>query len=85
MKINGHAAEYWGSDTLKDVPKAVWATVAWHLANVMSGSADSEGAAEEAFLAELLALAEAGIIPAQQAKSSAASIRAALRRARGEG
>lgn len=67
-KNDQHATETWGYDVYSAIPKSVWATVAWHLANVASGEADAPGAAERRLLDEISALAENGIIPAAQAE-----------------
>ena len=67
-----HARSYWG-DAYDRIPKSVFATVAWHLANVASGTADTQGAAEQRFIDEVAALARADIIPERQAKSVTAA------------
>ena len=68
MKQDAHAARYWGGDLYDAIPKSVFATVAWHLANAASGNCDADSAAELAFEAELRALIGAGIVPPQQGK-----------------
>jgi hypothetical protein len=65
FKSDNHAKEIWG-DAYDAIPKSVFATVAWHLANLASGKADVSGAAEEMFIQELAALTRSGIIPKSQ-------------------
>lgn len=65
FKNDGHARKHWG-EVYDDIPKAVFATVAWHLANMASGEADADGAAEKQFFDELRVLALNGIIPQSQ-------------------
>lgn len=64
-KNDSHARDCWG-DLYDSLPKSVFATAAWHLANIASGEADAPGAAEKRFFEELKALAANGIIPKQQ-------------------
>ena len=64
-KNDSHARECWG-DLYDSLPKSVFATAAWHLANVASGAADGPGEAEKRFFEELRALVASGIIPKQQ-------------------
>ena len=66
IKSDSHAKEIWGGDVYAAIPKSVFASVAWHLANLASGEADNPGAAEKMFLNELAALGRCGIIPTQQ-------------------
>jgi hypothetical protein len=73
IKQDAHAHRHWG-DAYDAIPKSVFATVAWHLANAMSGECDADGAAERAFLAELAALVESGLIPAPQATRARAAL-----------
>lgn len=72
------AVSLWGS-AYADIPKSVFATIAWHLANVASGTADEDGAAEARFLEEWEALLAHGI------SKPSKKLRAALAAARGEG
>jgi len=68
-KNDAHARQHW--PTLYDeTPKSVFATVAWHLANIASGQLDGAGAAEARFAEELRALMAMGIIPPKQALKS---------------
>lgn len=69
-----HARQHWGGATYDRIPKSVFATVAWHLANLASGECDTPGAAELRFVEELRALALNGIIPAKQAAYSGLAI-----------
>lgn len=64
-KNDAHARQCWG-DLYDKLPKSVFATAAWHLANLASGEADNEGAAERQFFEELKALMYNDIIPKQQ-------------------
>lgn len=73
MKQDDHAARYWG-DAYDAIPKSVFATVAWHLANLASGTADAAGAAEAAFRSELTVLMNGGVIPEAQGKRALAAI-----------
>lgn len=73
LKDDQHAYRHWGA-AYDAIPKSVFATVAWHLANMASGEADVDGAAEAMFRAELNALIDAGIIPQSQGKRSDAAI-----------
>ena len=68
----------WGEDVYAALPKSVFALAAWHLANVASGTADVEGAAEQRMIEELIALRDGGHLPAAQADRAIKSIRAAL-------
>ena len=65
-KNDGHAHRHWGA-AYDAIPKSVWASVAWHLANLASGECDTPGAAEMRFAEEVGALADNGIIPKPQA------------------
>lgn len=67
-KNDSHARDHWGQ-MYDAIPKSVFATVCWHLANLSSGEADTDGAAEKRFLEELGALARSGIIPEKQVAS----------------
>lgn len=68
-----HAREHWGP--LYDaIPKSVFATVAWHLANVASGKLDQDGAAVTRFFQELGALGANEIVPADQVARLTASL-----------
>lgn len=73
MKNDAHGHAHWGN-AYDSIPKSVFATVAWHLANVASGECDNPGAAELRFAEELRALAINGIIPVSQAASAAKAI-----------
>lgn len=73
LKDDQHALRQWGA-AYDAIPKSVFATVAWHLANLASGEADADGAAEAMFRAELGALIDAGIIPSGQGKRADAAI-----------
>ena len=64
-KNDDHAKELWGA-AYDSIPKSVFATIAWHLANEASGSADTPGAAVARFMAELNALGAGNIIPQKQ-------------------
>jgi hypothetical protein len=65
IKNDRHARQCWG-DLYDSLPKSVFATAAWHLANVASDTADAPGAAEKRFFEELRALVANNIIPKQQ-------------------
>lgn len=73
-KNDGHATALWGHDVYKAIPKSVFATAAWHLANIASGEVDHGGAAELRFCEELKALAQNGIIPPKQVIASVTAI-----------
>jgi hypothetical protein len=72
-KHDSHAVRLWGPAYL-DIPKSVFATIAWHLANEASGSADSPGAAVSRFLTELYTLGANDIISQEQVKASARAL-----------
>src|SRR5690606_3637901 len=61
-KNDGHARAAWGS-AYDAIPKSVFALAAWHLANVASDSADSDGAAERRFVEEVAALRDGQHLP----------------------
>lgn len=65
FKIEHHAFDHWGK-VYHAVPKSVWATLAWHLANEASGTCDVEGAAARKVVEELRVLNENEIIPKAQ-------------------
>lgn len=69
----------WG-DAYNAIPKSVFALVAWHLANVASGQADTVGAAESRVIEELEAL-RYGHLPQAQADRAIKSIRALVAKA----
>lgn len=72
-KDDGHAIQHWG-EIYNAIPKSVWATVAWHLANVASGECDNHGAAESRVIVELCALASNGILPDMQSTRAVKAI-----------
>ncbi len=74
MKNDQHAREHWGL-AYDQIPKSVFATLAWHLANVASGCGDSPGAAETRAIEELRALSRATILPDNQALSAIRNIK----------
>jgi len=59
----------WGS-AYDDVPKSVFALLAWHLANVASGTADEDGAAQARFIEELAALRDGQHLDKAQADAA---------------
>lgn len=63
-----HARDLWGA-AYDRIPKSVFATIAWHLANVASGQADVEGAAEGRFIREAVALGHNLILPLEHVQS----------------
>jgi hypothetical protein len=65
-KNDSHAKELWGA-AYDDIPKSVFATVAWHLANLCSDRADTPGAALERFISEIEVLRDNEMIPKPQA------------------
>ena len=67
-KNDVHAREHW-KDVYDAIPKSVFATVAWHLANLASGEADAPAAAERMFLEEVQALGQADILPSQHVRA----------------
>ena len=67
-KNDTHARGHWGDEIYDAIPKSVFATVAWHLANIASGELDNPGAAESRFAEELRAMVANRIIPEPQAK-----------------
>lgn len=72
-KNDTHAREYWGA-CYDEIPKSVFATVAWHLANLCSGSCDADGAAEARAIKEIRILNLSRIIPERQANQAAKAI-----------
>lgn len=68
MKQDAHAAAHWGDAIYSALPKSVFATVAWHLANALSESCDAPGMAEKRFLEEIDALVANNILPSAQGK-----------------
>ena len=74
-KNDAAARAHWGA-VYEAIPKSVFAVAAWHLANVASGTADEDGAAEARFEEEIAALVEAGIMPADQGKRALRALRA---------
>ena len=50
------------------IPKSVFALLAWHLANQVSGEADALGAAEQQLMQEINALVRQGQIEPAQAR-----------------
>jgi hypothetical protein len=86
FKKDGSARRAWGK-AYDAIPKSVFALAAWHLANVASENADSDGAAEKRFVEELTALRDGGHLDKMQATAAIKSVLrfdAALSRARGE-
>lgn len=79
FKTDTHAKQAWGSDVYAAIPKSVFATVAWHLANLASGQADASGEAEKMFLSELAALTRSGIIPRDQTATVIRALEGALK------
>ena len=73
MKQNANGSDHWGR-AYTAIPKNVFAVVAWHLANVASGTADAPGAAKQRFSDELTALYHNGIISKAQWKVSLQSL-----------
>lgn len=76
VKLEEHAREHWGP-VFDAIPKSVFATVAWHLANIASDNLDQDGAAETRFLEELQALGQNNIIPSEQLRRTLAAIQRA--------
>ena len=74
MKQDAHATEHWRWDAYAAIPKSVFATVAWHLANALSESCDAPGMAEKRFAEEIDALVASGILPAAQGKRAIAAV-----------
>lgn len=81
FKQDRAARRAWG-EAYDAIPKSVFALAAWHLANVASGTADADGAAELRMIEELEALA-CGHLPEAQAHRSIKAIRAAIAKAEG--
>ena len=69
FKNDNEAQARWGR-AYSAIPKSVFAITAWHLANVASGSADADGAAESRFREEVSALASAGLITPNQFRAA---------------
>ena len=61
FKNNSLAVKAWGGMAYERIPKAVFAYIAWHLANGCSESADTQGAAVRRFLEEWNALEAHGL------------------------
>lgn len=74
-KQDAAARAAWG-DAYGAIPKSVFALAAWHLANVASGSADTDGAAETRMIEELRALRDCGHLPKPQADRAIKAIEA---------
>lgn len=72
-KNDDHARAYWGG-AYDAIPKSVFASLCWHLANLASGEADAPLAAEGRTVEEIRALAAVAILPAAQARTSLAAI-----------
>jgi hypothetical protein len=68
MKNDVIAREHWG-ELYDKVPKSVFAVVAWHLANIASGSPDIPESAMSRFVEEVEALEANGLIPEGQART----------------
>ena len=81
-KNDQHAKQHWGH-VYDAIPKSVFATIAWHLANLASDKADTEGAAEMRFLEELKALVDGDIIPKSQGLSVVRAYEAAIAKVEG--
>lgn len=64
-KNDQHARRCWGS-AYDAIPKSVFATIAWHLANASSQQLDDPDMAFLRFFDELRALGHNGIIPTAQ-------------------
>lgn len=77
LKADGAAHALFG-DAYNEIPKSVFAAIAWHLANCASWGIDNPGAAEARFLEEWRALAGGGHIPQ---RPPTARVIAKLRRA----
>lgn len=73
FKNDQHARKHWGK-AYDAIPKSVFATAAWHLANLASGEIDEPGAAELRFVEELRALAQNGIISGPQAVAAGSAV-----------
>lgn len=68
-KADQHARKHWGK-AYDAIPKSVFATVAWHLANFASDG----GNAEARFVEELKAMLDNGIIDERQTKPAIKAI-----------
>lgn len=75
FKQDAAAKHAWG-DAYSAIPKSVFALAAWHLANVASGEADVEGAAELRMIEELEALRDGGHLTKAQADRAIKNLRA---------
>ena len=73
FKADGEAFALW-EQAYAYIPKSVFATAAWHLANACSDRADAPGAAEGRFLDELHALHSNGLITDGQHKRTVAAV-----------
>ena len=71
-KNDGVARSHWG-EAYDEIPKSVFAAIAWHLANLASGECDTPGAAEARFLAEWQAVETLGVsAPTARARNALA-------------
>lgn len=73
FKQDVSARQAWGA-AYDAIPKSVFALVAWHLANVASGTADENGAAERRFVEELEALRHGHLPPSQADRAIKAAL-----------
>lgn len=73
LKNDAAARRAWGR-AYGDIPKSVFALVAWHLANMASDRAGEPGAAELMVVSEIKALAEGGHMDKKQALAAAKAI-----------
>lgn len=76
FKQDRAARTAWGQAAYAAIPKSVFALAAWHLANVASDAADSDGAAEGRMVEEIEALRDNGFLPRAQADRAIKAIRA---------
>ncbi len=61
-RLDGEAIKLFGHRGYATIPKSVFATIAWHLANVSSGYLDGADAALARFFEEWRILHEQGIV-----------------------
>jgi hypothetical protein len=72
-KNDQHAKQHWG-DAYDAIPKSVFATIAWHLANQCGEQLDDPTAVIARFLEEARALGHNGILPASQVLATARAV-----------
>lgn len=73
FKHDYEAVALWGP-AYADIPKSVFAVVAWYLADISSEAGADNGQAQARFIEELKALRGNGILPAEQVARALSSL-----------